>query len=64
MKIFELTTERLKRIPKENIPVEFISNIREGNKEVGKLLPEIDLIDTKIGKLCRDVFERAGKDGK
>jgi len=58
MKIYKLTLERLKNMRKADIPIEFISNIMEGNKEVGKLLPEINLIDSKIGKLCSDIFGR------
>jgi hypothetical protein len=61
MKIHKLTIERLKQLPKDMIPIEFMSNIKEGNKEIGKLLPEINLIDSKIGKLCSDVFERMSK---
>lgn len=61
MKVYKLDSERLKKIQQHNIPLEFILNIMEGNKEVSKLLPEINLIDSKIGKLCSDVFERMNK---
>lgn len=60
MKVFKLDSERLHKIDKQNIVIEFMSNLMEGNKEVEKLLPEINLIDSKIGKLCSDVFEKRG----
>lgn len=58
MKIYKLDNERLYKIDKKSIALEFMSNLREGNKNVVKLLPEIKLIDSKIGKLCEDIFER------
>jgi len=61
MKVYKLDSERLHKIDKQNIAIEFMSNLMEGNKEVEKLLPEINLIDSKIGKLCADVFERVSK---
>ncbi len=61
MEVYKLDSERLHKLSKTNIAMEFMSNLMEGNKEVGKLLPEINLIDSKIGKLCADVFERMGK---
>jgi len=61
MKVYKLNSERLHKIDKQNIAIGFMSNLMEGNKEVEKLLPEINLIDSKIGKLCADVFERVSK---
>ena len=63
MNVHKLTSERLKNIQHNHIVVEFVSNIMEGNKEVKALLPEIKQIDSKIGQLCEDVFEKslAGK---
>lgn len=63
MKVHKLTSERLKNIQPNYIVVEFVSNIMEGNKEVKALLPEIKQIDSKIGQLCEDVFEKMTKKG-
>jgi hypothetical protein len=51
----------LKNLNKCDIPIVFISNLREGNKEVVELLPDINKIDLKIGKFCKDIFEKMGK---
>ena len=61
MNVHKLTSERLKNIQHNLIVVEFVSNIMEGNKEVKALLPEIKQIDSKIGQLCEDVFEKMTK---
>ena len=61
MKVHKLTSERLKNIQRNHIVIEFMSNIMEGNKEVKSLLPEIKQIDSKIGRLCEDVFEKMNK---
>ncbi len=58
MKIFKLTAQRLQRIEPKNIPMEFISNLREGNQEVKELLPEINKIDKKLGEFCEMIIRR------
>lgn len=61
MKVHKLDSARLSVLPKHNIDVEFVSNLIEGNKEVVELLPEINKIDSKIGQLCQDIFEKRAK---
>lgn len=65
MKINKLTLIQLRNMPKSNIPMVFISNLMEGNKEVVNYLPEIELIDKKIARICRYTFEKMerGKNG-
>ena len=61
MNIRKLDSTRLPKISKKDIPMEFMSNLREGNKDVKDLIPEIKNIDKKIGEFCEFIYKRFTK---